>query len=245
MWAPHEQASQTYSSSRPPSNSPQRWCSRIKVTKAPRIPGMGWKITTTATPCVGCPTTTNPESLSHSLLPVALSLSGTSRSFRRGHKRHAVCCRRYGRCRWSSSETEIALVARRRHEYPSAPPYDVRANYRHAGSGGLYRARGAATGRLCLGAALSYESTDPRQAGTVRPEDVRLLVIAALARGKLWQLKDGRVRAGRGIGAICRICSEPITGDHVEYKVAGPTECVTVHLSCYVVWQEEESPPRV
>jgi hypothetical protein len=79
----------------------------------------------------------------------------------------------------------------------------------------------------------------------VRPEDVRLLVIEALARGKLWPLKDGRVRAGRGIGAICRICSEPITGDHVEYKVAGPTECVTVHLSCYVVWQEEESPPRV
>lgn len=74
---------------------------------------------------------------------------------------------------------------------------------------------------------------------------MRSLVIEALARGKLWPLKDGRVRAGRGIGAICRICSEPITGDHVEYKVAGPTECVTVHLSCYVVWQEEESPPRV
>jgi len=147
MWAPHEQASQTYSSSRPPSNSPQRWCSRIKATKAPRIPGMGWKITTTATPCVGCPTTTNPESLSHSLLRVALFLSRNSRCFRRGHKRHAVCCRRYGRCRWSSRETEVALVARRRHEYPPAPPYDVRTSYRHAGSGGLYRARGAATGR--------------------------------------------------------------------------------------------------
>jgi len=71
---------------------------------------------------------------------------------------------------------------------------------------------------------------------------VRSLVIEALARGKLWPLKDGPVRAGRGIGAICRICSEPIAGDHVEYKVAGRTECVTGHLSCYVVWQEEPPP---
>ena len=39
--APHEHASQTCPLSRPPSSSPQCWCSRTKATKAARIAGMG------------------------------------------------------------------------------------------------------------------------------------------------------------------------------------------------------------
>ncbi len=39
--APQEHASQTYPLFRPPSSSPQRWCSRTNVTKAARVTGMG------------------------------------------------------------------------------------------------------------------------------------------------------------------------------------------------------------
>jgi len=45
--APHEHASQTYPFSKSPSNSPQRWCSATKNTKAARLSGMGPEGTTT------------------------------------------------------------------------------------------------------------------------------------------------------------------------------------------------------
>jgi hypothetical protein len=41
IWAPQEHASQTDSPSRPPSRSPQRWCSATKATRAAGVSGMG------------------------------------------------------------------------------------------------------------------------------------------------------------------------------------------------------------
>ena len=60
-----------------------------------------------------------------------------------------------------------------------------------------------------------------------------------LIDGTLWLLTDGQVYASPGSGADCSICDESITGDDVEYEVAGKTMIVRVHIACYDAWRGE------
>jgi len=52
--------------------------------------------------------------------------------------------------------------------------------------------------------------------------------------------KPARTWAGRGSGAFCDLCQQPIEADQIEYEVELPPEAqapvLNFHLACYEKW---------
>jgi hypothetical protein len=67
--------------------------------------------------------------------------------------------------------------------------------------------------------------------------DLAVRVREALRRGILFPV-DGTSWIGRGSGATCDVCDEPIRGDEAEHEVILPRR-VRAHSACYLVWYEE------
>lgn len=68
-----------------------------------------------------------------------------------------------------------------------------------------------------------------------------LRVRERIADGRLPVVLSRKLAAGYGSGHTCRVCDRPILRQHVEYEVndAGDGGQLTLHRSCYVIWQVE------
>jgi hypothetical protein len=79
---------------------------------------------------------------------------------------------------------------------------------------------------------------------------LRRLIGERLAAGLLPPYRGQRTFGGRGEGARCGCCDEPIGGGDVQYDVdhpdeadrsgaAGAVRTIPMHLHCYRLWIEE------
>ncbi len=71
---------------------------------------------------------------------------------------------------------------------------------------------------------------------------VRRLIIERLAAGTLPRSREQRIFGGRGDGAFCGCCDQPIGSADIQYDIddeGAVQRTIPMHLHCYRLWVEE------
>jgi hypothetical protein len=78
--------------------------------------------------------------------------------------------------------------------------------------------------------------------------EIRELAPQALRANKLPGRDPDRTWGGRGVGAPCTICGEPVAPDQVEYARqfahdAPGLDKYSLHIRCFAAWEMERTQP--
>lgn len=73
---------------------------------------------------------------------------------------------------------------------------------------------------------------------TGHERDLFVLAREHIAGGRLPSAVPKSLGAGRGTGATCSLCGQPIEPEQVEYELNGDGgETFRFHLRCHAIWQ--------
>jgi hypothetical protein len=74
--------------------------------------------------------------------------------------------------------------------------------------------------------------------------ELRERVRRGLSTGALFPVAK-KTWAGQGTGQMCRVCSNKIGPEYIEYEVEGPDGTrAYAHLPCYFIWEQESRTAR-